>query len=106
MNPLLTLGIFASLMLGYNFINQKKTVANLTTLLPTQKSQLIPKALHAVLLATQFYELILVVEHASIVTISSALFLLAILSANRQGTEEFAVNTKAHSSSGKTHKSF
>ena len=51
------------------------------------KSQVVPKAITMLIMTAQVSELVKVVEHVSIVNVSAALMLLAIIIATKSGTE-------------------
>ena len=77
----------ALLMLLFGFKHQAKMADVMKKRIPGKKP-LIPKAVHVLIITTQLYELMLVIEHASLPTIAGALLLLAILVASKTGTED------------------
>ncbi len=93
MNPLFILGIGGVLMLLYGFRRQTQTAQKITNRISSQ-NQFVPKILHVAIVATQLYELVLVVEHASFVTLSGAIMLFAIVTASRTGTEEYITDSR------------
>lgn len=88
MDPLYLLVGSGLLILLFGFRHQTKTMQNVAKHIPGKAY--LPKAVHVTIVATQLYELVLVVEHASLVTLVAAVFLLAIIGATKSGTEEHA----------------
>ncbi len=88
MDPLYLLAGSGLLMLLFGFRHQTKTMQSVAKHIPGKAY--LPKTLHVAIVATQLYELVLVVEHASLVTLVAAIFLLAVISASKSGTEEHA----------------
>lgn len=87
MDPLYLLGFGALLMLGFGLRHQTQMARKITKRLAGRKP-LLPKAVHVLIIATQLYELMLVIEHASLVTLAAALLLLAVVTASKSGTED------------------
>lgn len=90
MDPLYLLGAVAFLMLLFGFRAQKRFSRQLAKHIP-RKIHLL-KAVHVLIIATQLYELVLVVEHVSLLTLAAALILLAVLTASQSGTEDYAAD--------------
>lgn len=88
MDPLYLLVGSSLLMLLFGFRHQKMMTEKLAKRIPGKAY--LPKAVHVAIVATQLYELVLVVEHVSLVTLVAAVFLLAVISASKSGTEEHA----------------
>jgi len=86
MDPLYLLGLGALLMLLFGFRHQRLAAGKIAKRI-SGKTPLLPKALHVAIIATQLYELVLVVEHASLITLAAGVMLLAIVTATKSGTE-------------------
>lgn len=86
MDPLYLLGLGALLIFTFGLRHQKLMMDKVAKRI-SGKAYL-PKALHMAIIATQLYELVLVVEHASLVTLSAALLLLAVVLGANSGTED------------------
>ena len=80
-------------MLLYGFRRQTQTAQKITNSI-SGKNQVASKILHVAILATQLYELVLVLEHASVVTVSGAIMLLAIITASKTGTEDYITDSR------------
>ena len=81
---LFLLGIAVCVMVVGSIFSTAKTKA-LTSKLA--KVSYIPKAVSVLILTAQISELVKVVEHTNIVTVTAALMLLAIVIATKSGTE-------------------
>ena len=98
MDPLYLLGLGGLLMLAFGFRHQTKTMQKVAKRIPGKAY--LPKTVHVLIVATQLYELVLVVEHASFATIAAAVFLLAVVMGSRSGTEDYLADFRPDKKSG------
>ena len=98
MDPLYLLGFGALLMFVFGYRHQTKMMRSVAKRIPGKAY--LPRALHVAIIATQLYELVLVVEHASLVTLAAGVMLLAIVTATKSGTEGRVANFHSDDKSG------
>lgn len=85
MSVIFLLAGIAAVMLFGAFKQTRQLKATLVKKLP--RAQYLPKAISLLLMTAQISELVKMVEHISIVTVSAAMLLLAIVLATRSGIE-------------------